>query len=131
MNHKMLHKKHSVSLLTDHLVFCPKYRRRVLVGHVGTQAERIIRRICESLGVEIIRMAVNPEHVHIFFKYPPGLSVSYIANRIKGASSRRLRQQFPFLIDFCAGSLWAPSCFHGSVGHGWEVVENYFVTGAV
>ncbi|MEA1895160.1 MAG: IS200/IS605 family transposase [Euryarchaeota archaeon] len=76
-------------------------------------------------NIEIIDMEVNVDHVHLFIKYPPKYSVSYIAKRIKGRSSRELRKAFPHLKEWCSKSLWAPSCFHGSVGHGWEVVERY------
>ena len=51
--------------------------------------------------------------------------ISWIAKRIKGRSSKLLRDQFPRLKEWCPGHLWAPSCYHGSVGHGWEVVEKY------
>ncbi|MFV9677762.1 MAG: IS200/IS605 family transposase, partial [Methanosarcinales archaeon] len=61
----------------------------------------------------------------LFIKYPPKYSVSWIANRIKGRSSKMLRDRFPQLKEWCPGHLWAPSCYHGSVGHGWEVVEKY------
>ncbi|MBE0522345.1 MAG: transposase [Candidatus Methanoperedenaceae archaeon] len=52
-------------------------------------------------------------------------SVSFIARRLKGRSSRLLGEKFPELKKWCKDSLWAPSCYHGSVGHGWEVVEKY------
>ena len=58
-------------------------------------------------------MAVNSDHVHLFIKYPPKYSVSYIAKRIKGRSSRELREAFPHLKEWCGKGLWAPSCFHG------------------
>ena len=48
-----------------------------------------------------------------------------IAKKIKGVSSRILRKEFPHLREWCGDHLWAPSCFHGSVGQGWEVVEKY------
>jgi hypothetical protein len=70
-------------------------------------------------------MAMNVDHVHLFIKYPPKYSVSWIAKRIKGRSSKLLRDEFPQLKVWCPGHLWAPSCYHGSVGHGWEVVEKY------
>ena len=72
-------------------------------------------------------MAVNVDHVHLFVKYPPKYSVSYIAKRIKGrrGRSRELRKVFSHLKGWCNKTLWAPSCFHGSVGHGWGVVERY------
>ena len=44
---------------------------------------------------------------------------------LKGRISRISRKEFPELKKWCKQSLWAPSCYHGSVGHGWEVVENY------
>lgn len=122
---RLVRGNHTVSLLTDHMVFCPKYRGRVIVGDVREYAERVIRDVCMDMGVTIVRMAVNTDHVHIFFKYPPNYSVSYIAQRIKGVSSKKLRDRFPHLKRWCGRHLWAPSCFHGSVGQGWDVVENY------
>ncbi|HIE30906.1 MAG TPA: IS200/IS605 family transposase [Methanosarcinales archaeon] len=122
---ELRHDRHTVSLLTDHMVITPKYRGKILVGDVALAVEGIIRKTCKEMKTEIIDMAVNVDHVHLFVKYPPKYSVSYIAKRIKGRSSRELRKAFPHLKEWCNKSLWAPSCFHGSVGHGWEVVERY------
>ena len=123
--HDLRHDRHTVSLLTDHLVFSPKYRGKVLLGEVAETAEEIIRGTCKELDIEVIDMAVGVDHVHLFIKYPPKYSVSWIAKRIKGRSSKLIRDQFPQLKEWCPGHLWAPSCYHGSVGHGWEVVERY------
>ena len=123
--HDLRHDRHTVSLLTDHLVFSPKYRGKVLEGEVAEAAEEIIRETCKELNIEIIDMAMNVDHVHLFIKYPPKYSVSWIAKRLKGRSSKLLRDQFPQLREWCPEHLWAPSCYHGSVGHGWEVVERY------
>ena len=92
--HEFRHDKHTVSLLTDHLVFSPKYRGKVLLGEV---AEEIIRENCEELDIEVIDMAVGVDHVHLFIKNPfrkslygktlcspPKYSVSWIAKRLKG-----------------------------------------------
>ena len=65
------------------------------------------------MKIEVIDMAVNMEHVHLFIKYPPKYSVSFIAKRIKGRSSRELRKAFPHLKQWASIGLWAPSCFHG------------------
>jgi putative transposase len=72
-----------------------------------------------------IDMAINPDHVHLFIQFPPKYSVSFIAKMLIGRTSRILRKEFPELKEWCKQSFWAPSCYHGSVGHGWEVVENY------
>jgi len=123
--HELRHDRHTVSLLTDHLVFSPKYRGKVLLGEVAEAAEEIIRENCKELDIEVIDMAVGVDHIHLFIKYPPKYSVSWIAKRLKGRSSKLLRDRFPHLREWCPGHLWAPSCYHGSVGHGWEVVEKY------
>lgn len=78
-----------------------------------------------KIGIKIIDIAVNMDHVHIFFQYPPKYSVSFIAKKIKRRSSLILRQEFPYLREWCEGHLWAPGCYHSSVEQGWEVVEKY------
>ena len=125
MEHKELrHDRHTVSLLTDHMVFSPKYRGKILVEKTIVLAlDGVIRKTCKDIGIEIIDMAVNSDHVHLFIKYPPKYSVSYIAKRIEGRSSIELCKAFPHLKEWCSKSLWAPSCFHGSVGHGNRYVQ--------
>ncbi len=125
---ELRHNRHTVSLLTDHMVITPKYRGKILVGDVALAVEGIIRTTCKEMDIEIIDMAVNVDHVHLFIEYPPKYSVSFIAKKIKGRSSRILRQHFPHLKEWCKDHLWAPGCYHGSVGHGWEVVEKYIGT---
>lgn len=120
--------RHTVSMLTDHLVFAPKYRGKVLAGEVASRTEEIIIQICDELGVNVIEMAVNVDHVHIFYSYPPKHSVSYIAQTIKQKSSIALRKEFPHLKIWCKEHLWAPSCFHGSIGQGFDVVERYITS---
>jgi putative transposase len=63
------------------MVFSPKYRGKVLVGEVAIVAEAIIRKTCKELDIGIIDMAVNPDHIHLFIRYPPKYSVSFIARK--------------------------------------------------
>ena len=112
---ELRHDRHTVSLLTDHMVFSPKYRGKILVGDVALALDGIIRKTCKGLNIEIIDMAVNVDHVHLFVKYPPKYSVSYISKRIKGRSEREL----PEGISTPQGNgasigPWAASGFHGS-----------------
>jgi len=125
---ELRHDRHTVSLLSDHMVFAPKYRGKILTGDVAMITEGIICKTCKELDIEIIEIAVNPDHVHIFFKYPPKYSLSFIAKRLKGRTSRILRKEFPHLKEWCGEHMWAPSCFHGSVGNGWNVVSKYIET---
>ncbi len=71
MKKELRRDRHTVSLLTDHMVFSPKYRGKVLVGDVAMVAEAIIRKTCKELDIEVIDMAVNPDHVHIFIGTVP------------------------------------------------------------
>jgi len=73
----------------------------------------------------VIDISVSPDHIHLFIQYPSKYFVSFITKRVKGRSSRILRQEFPELKQWCKHGLWAPSCYHGSVEHGCEVVEKY------
>jgi len=112
-------------MLTDHMVFTPKFRAKILVGAVAKDCAEAIRRTCNNLDVEILGLAVSPDHVHLFVQYPPDLSPSMLAEKVKSNSSRELRQRHSWLVKWCKTGLWAPGCFHGSVGHGFDVVERY------
>jgi len=79
------------------MVFSPKQTREILVGDVALAVEGIIRKTCKEMNIEIIDMAVNVDHVHLFIESPPKYSISYIAKRIKGRRSRELRKAFPHL----------------------------------
>jgi putative transposase len=126
--HGLRHDRHSVSMQTDHLVFCTKYRAKILTPEISVRCEEIIRSVAKDLDIKIRRMAVNLDHVHIFYVYPPKLSTSYIAMKFKGVSSRLLRKEFPELRKKVRKHLWAPSTYHGSVGQGFEVVDKYIET---
>ncbi|MCX9029357.1 MAG: IS200/IS605 family transposase [Candidatus Methanoperedens sp.] len=65
---ELRHDRHTVSLLTDHLVFSPKYRGKMLVDDVAMICEGIICKTCVERDIKIFEIAVNPDHVHIFFK---------------------------------------------------------------
>jgi putative transposase len=67
-------------------------------------AEAIIRKTCKELDIEVIDMAVNSDHVHLYIKYPLKYSVSFIAKRIKGRNSKVLRKEFPHLKGMVQGS---------------------------
>jgi REP element-mobilizing transposase RayT len=63
--------RHTISMITNHMVFTPKYRGKVLVGEIAIDCEKIIQEVCKQLNITILDIAVNPDHVHIFIQYPP------------------------------------------------------------
>lgn len=97
-----------------HIVWCPKYRRRVLVGPVEVAFKAILPALCERVGVEIIESEVMPDHVHLLVSIPPPAPLGDVIRRIKGASSRLLRRRFANLRRM--PSLWTNSTFVATVG---------------
>ena len=98
-----------------HVVWCPKYRRRVLGGRVAARLRELIEAKATERGWEIIAVEVMPDHVHLFVKHEPKASASYVANQFKGYTSRVLREEFPHLRSRMP-TLWSSSLFVASVG---------------
>jgi putative transposase len=98
-----------------HVVWCSKYRRQVLTDAVATRCEELIRSKCAEHDWAIIALEVLPDHVHLFVKAHPKHSPSYIANQLKGSTSRWLRSEFPHLRSRLP-TLWSRSFFVATVG---------------
>lgn len=80
-----------------HVVFCPKYRRSVLINGVDVRLKELIQQTCEQLNVEIIEMEIMPDHVHLLMEVDPQFGIHKAVKQIKGYSSRVLREEFPCL----------------------------------
>ena len=87
-------RSHGVSLLHAHIVTCAKYRRRVLTARVFEHLRASMRRTARALGVDLIALEAEGDHLHLMIEYPPSLSLSLslslgeIIRRLKGASAR-------------------------------------------
>lgn len=99
-----------------HVVFCPKYRRKVLVDGVDERFKQIAPLVCEELGgAEVLEMEVMPDHVHLLIEVDPQLGVHKVVKRIKGRTSHDLRAEFPWLRSRIP-TLWTNSYFVSTVG---------------
>jgi putative transposase len=98
-----------------HLIWCPKYRRKVLVGDVEERLKELLQEKAERLGLRIEQAEIMPDHVHLFVKAPPTLPPHYIVGQLKGYSSRILRQEFDQLRSRLP-SLWTRSYYVETVG---------------
>jgi putative transposase len=108
---------HALSDIKYHVVWITKYRYKILRGDVAERARDLIRQICESRELKIIRGAVSPDHIHLLMAAPPQLAPSKIVQYIKGRSSRRLQAEFPQLRKRYGGQhLWARGYFCATVG---------------
>lgn len=106
---------HSKYNLGYHIIFCPKYRRKVLIGDIETRLSELIITICEDLNVELVTKEIMPDHVHLFVKSTPVLAPHYLIQQIKGKTSSILRKEFKTLRTRIP-TLWTRSYFIESVG---------------
>ena len=115
----------AVFSLKYHIVWCPKYRRPVLVGEVAERLEALLAEKAAELGMTIHALEVMPDHVHLFIESDPTRCVAEIVNRLKGYTSRVLREEFPSLRSRLP-TLWSRSYYAGTVGHvSAATVEKY------
>ena len=103
--------------LKYHLVWTTKYKKPVLAGRLGVRTRNLIREICDSLNVQIIRGHVSKDHVHIFISMPPQISISKLAQYLKGKTSRKLLIEYPELNKkFWGKHFWCRGYFATTSG---------------
>ena len=99
------HTRHDLKI---HLVWITKYRKKVLHGTIALRLRELLRRYCQELEIEIIKGHVSRDHVHMLLGYPPKLSVSKIAQSLKGKSSHKLMNEYRELKkQFWGQRMWA------------------------
>lgn len=125
MENKYKTTKTTVSLINYHFVFCPRYRRKIFdVPSVEDRFKEITTSICSDLGVEIIAMECDRDHVHLFLSSIPTLSPSDIMYKIKGISSKIIRDEFQEFSKM--PGLWTRSYFISTAGSvSSETIKNY------
>ncbi len=118
---------HAVYDINLHLVWITKYRKPVLHGDVAIRLRELIREICKSMDVEIIKGHVSKDHLHILVSCPPNLAVSKLMQSLKGKTSRKLLSEYRSLSrEFWGRHLWASGYFMASSGNVTdEVIAQY------
>ena len=98
-----------------HVVWCPKYRRKVLFGDVETRFKELVQTVCEELDIDLLEMEVMPDHVHLLLEVDPRFGIHKAVKTIKGRTSRVLRSEFKHLTTKLP-TLWTNSYFVSTVG---------------
>ena len=88
---------HCIYNLGYHIIWCPKYRRKVLVNGIDERLKELLNEKAAALEITIEKMEVMPDHVHLFVKGKPSVPVQHIVNQLKGYTSVMLRREFPRL----------------------------------
>lgn len=108
---------HSVYCIQFHLVFCVKYRRKVLSTEISDRLKEIVLKTATSFDIKIIEQETDKDHIHILFASKPAVTLSKFINSLKSVSSRLIRKEFPEVKKVLwKDKFWSPSYFLASVG---------------
>ncbi len=109
-----------------HVVFAPKYRRKVFYNEKKEAIREIIRTLCQWKGVEIIEGEVCPDHIHLLLSIPPKMSVSGFMGYLKGKSSLMIFQRFGNMkFAYRNREFWCKGYYVDTVGRNKKVIERY------
>lgn len=100
-----------------HIVFIPKYRRKIMYGNMKADVREILKKLCEFKKVEIVEGAVCADHVHLCISIPPKLSVSEFVGYLKGKSALMIFDKHPEIGSKWDRSFWARGYYVSTVGN--------------
>ena len=109
-----------------HIVFCPKYRRQEIYGKIKEDVGKILRKLCEAKGVEIIEVEACPDHIHMLVSIPPSLSVAQFMGYLKGKSSLMIFDRHANLkYKYGNRHFWCRGYFVDTVGKNEKKIAEY------
>lgn len=109
-----------------HIVFAPKYRRQNIYGQIRVDIGKILRKLCEAKGVEIIEAELCPDHVHMLVSIPPSISVSAFVGYLKGKSTLMIFDKHADLkYRYGNRHFWCRGYYVDTVGRNKKAIENY------
>lgn len=115
MSKRYVSSRTSVHHIGYHIIWCTKYRRKVLIGDIPDRLKQLLQERAAEIDVSIEALEVMPDHVHLFVRSCPTNAPHYIVGRLKGYTSRILRSEFCMLRSRIP-TLWTRSYFVHSVG---------------
>ncbi|HLG64633.1 MAG TPA: IS200/IS605 family transposase [Ktedonosporobacter sp.] len=117
--------EHRVHLIVYHLIWCPKRRKAILTGTLKERCQQLIAQKCQEKGWDILTLAIQPDHIHIFLRAWPSDSAAEIVKELKGFTSFRLRQEFKPILSKLP-STWTRSYFASTAGAvSAETIQQY------
>ena len=116
MNDRWTSTSHVTYTCGYHFIWCPKYRRAILVDKIGKRLKQLLIAKSKEHGWKIERLEVMPDHVHLFIKAGPTDCPTFIASQLKGYTSRVLRDEFSSLKSRLP-TLWTRSFYVETIGH--------------
>ena len=126
MKNEIKHLSHSTYRCQYHIVFAPKYRRKVIYGQLRTDIGQILRKLCEQKGVEILEANAMPDHIHMLVSVPPYLSIAQFMGYIKGKSTLMIFDRHANLkYKYGSRHFWCRGYYVDTVGRNEKVIREY------
>ena len=123
------HNAHSTWRLQYHIVFAPKFRRKVIYGQLKADIGVILRKLCEEKGVEIIEAEACPDHIHMLVSIPPQLSVAQFVGFLKGKSTLMIFDRHANLkYKYGSRHFWCREYYVDTVGKNEKMIAEYIRT---
>ena len=123
MNDNIL--SHTMYNCIYHIVFIPKYRRKIMYGKLKYEIREIIRKLCDYRNVEIVEGSVCEDHIHLCLKIPPKISISEFMGYLKGKSALQIFDLHPEFKERGNGHFWATGYYVDTVGKDEDVIVEY------
>jgi len=121
---KYRHSRNQIFLINYHLVWCPKRRKKVLIGKIAQRLKEIFNQVAKEKDIDILALEIMPDHLHFFVSCQPQMTIHKIVKAFKGRSSNILRKEFPQLLKL--PSLWTNSYFVSTAGNiSNKTIEKY------
>lgn len=126
MKNEIRHTAHSTYRCQYHIVFAPKYRRKVIYGKLREDIGQILRKLCEQKGVEILEANAMPDHIHMLVSVPPYLSIAQFMGYIKGKSTLMIFDRHANLkYKYGSRHFWCRGYYVDTVGRNEKVIREY------
>ena len=126
MNDNVNSLSHSKWNCKYHIVFAPKYRRRVIYGQIKQDIGKILRQLCVFKDVKIIQGEMCPDHVHMLVEIPPKMSIASFMGYLKGKSTLRIFDKYANLkYKYGRRQFWCEGYYVDTVGKNEKVIKEY------
>ncbi len=126
MKNEIKHTAHSTYRCQYHIVFAPKYRRKVIYGQLRADIGQILRKLCEQKGAEILEATAMPDHIHMLVSIPPYISIAQFMGYIKGKSTLMIFDRHANLkYKYGSRHFWCRGYYVDTVGRNEKVIRDY------
>ena len=126
MKNEVKHTAHSIYRCEYHIVFAPKYRRKVIYGQIKADVGAIIRKLCNELKVEILEAEACPDHIHMLVSIPPYMSIAQFVGTLKSKSVLMIFDRHANLkYKYGNRSFWCRGYYVDTVGKNEKIIRDY------